>query len=370
MAQYPLQEGNDTAVADSLNYLLSGPSGLGQDFNGVFAWTPGWLTGNFRIPYTVDSLNYNATGSTGDTFVSVNPLATGVAVGMIVAGYGIPPLTTVTSIGGTTPTGVQVNLSAALIQDVDNDLYFAKYPFPQLYVAPIACSSAVRLDDYSFKYTFTTPQASPPFLQGNTVYGVGWADPFYNGSWQPIGVSECTTTYVVVKTRNPYPSQPDDLGGGTIEYFSVRDVPTVNAISTDCNSKIVVNGGTDRVFISAQLNNSFTWTASTPSNLSYAVAINRYKGFPNSDPANPGFTFDLDKLIAKRVYSGAGYTNLTGTGTITVETIFSNFPDTNISTGYYWYILDVSFQVTNGGDLQVTQSDLGLRSMSTQVVKQ
>jgi hypothetical protein len=78
---------------------------------------------------------------------------------------------------------------------------------------------------------------------------------------------------------------------------------------------------------------------------------------------------DLDKLIAKRVYTFSG---LTGTNITldNIETIFSNFPDTNIAPAYYWYILDVSYQVTNGGDLQINESELGLRSMSTQTVKQ
>ena len=369
MAQYPLQEGNDTAVADGLNYLLSGPAGLGQDFNGYEQWTPGYLTGNFRIPYTQLSFDRDCTGTSGDAFVSANPNAKNIMPGMSVSGYGIAGGTTVISIGAATAGGVQVNLSAAITQDISNGLTFSPNPVPQLFVDDINCSSAVQLDDYTFQYNFTAPVSPPPFQVGNNINGDGWANDWYNGRWPRQGVIACTTTYVVVSTINYSPGKGDDLAGGVVKYFVVTDVPDVNALSTDCNSKIVVNGGNDRVFISAQLNNIITYTATTPSDLSYGVAINRYKGYPNNNPANPGYVFDLDKLIAKRVYTFSG---LTGTNITldNIETIFSNFPDTNIAPAYYWYILDVSYQVTNGGDLQINESELGLRSMSTQTVKQ
>jgi len=370
MAQYPLQEGNDTAVADGLNYLLSGPGGLGQDFNGFEQWTPGYITGNFRIPYTQLSININCTGVSGQNHVSANPNADGVLVGMTVSGYGITPGTTVTSIGAVTAGGVRVNLSAVITADIDNDLTFYPNPTAKIYVAPINLGASTLLDPYTWKFEFAVPQAAPPFVRGNgiTVSGVTPSD--YDGSYDPIGVAECTTTYVIARTASPY-TVPGAGTGGTVEYYQTSQVPKVYALSTDCNSKIVVNGGNDRVFISAQLNNKISYTASTSSDLSYAVAINRYRGYPNTDPANPGYYFNLDKLIAKRVYTGTGFTGLTGTGTLAnIETIFSNFPDANIEPSYYWYIMDVSFQVTNGGDLQVTQSELGLRSMSTQTVKQ
>jgi len=466
--QFPVQTGNDAAVAEALNYLLSGPAGLGQDFNGYEQWTPGYLTGNFRIPYTQISINSAATGVSGDNYVSVNPTAAGILVGMTVSGYGITPGTTVTSIGAQTSGGVRVNLSAVITADIDNDLTFTPNPVPKLYVAPIALGTSTLLDPYTWKFEFATPQAAPPFVPGNnitvndvvdgqqgakeftlsgtkaisasiTTYsgiipttltgsgtglelditlavsgavayssanttidivesGMGYqigdtvkvlgtdlggfspandltltvlhTSSSYDGSYDPIGVATCTTTYVIARTADPY-TVPGPGSGGTVKLFNTSAVPKVYALSTDCNAKIVVNGGNDRVFISAQLNNRISYLATTSSDLSYAVAINRYIGSPNTDPANPGYFFEFDKLIAKRVYTGTGFTGLTGTGTLpNIETIFTNFPDQNITPAYYWYIMDVSFQVTNGGDLQVTQSELGLRSMSTQTVKQ
>lgn len=468
MSQYPVE--SDEQLYQAVNYLLSGPGGLGQDFNGVQQWAPGWITGNFRIPYTQNSVNHNCTGTSGDTFVSCNPDALGVAVGMTVHGYGIASGTTVTSIGSGTATGVQVNLSAAITEDIDNDLYFYPVVIPQLYIAPIALGTSTLLDPQTWKFEFATPQAAPPFARGNPIivanvksastspkgsyptsfslsgtkavlgtettysnifpttltgsgsgyevsitltatgavaysdsntnisresrgsnYGVGdtllipgtslggtspandltltitKTSSIYDGEYAPVGVVDCTTTYVIAKTTASYSADATGTGG-TVEYYQTSSVPSVFALSTDCNSKIVVNGGTDRVFISAQLTNQISYQATTSSDLNYAVAINRYKGFPNNDVTNPGYLFILDKLIAKKVYS---IPSLNGTGTLDeIDTVFSTFPDSGITPGYYWYIMDVSFQVTNGGDLQVTQSQLGLRSMSTQVVKQ
>jgi hypothetical protein len=171
----------------------------------------------------------------------------------------------------------------------------------------------------------------------------------------------------VVKINNSY-ANVGSATGGFIEYYSTSTTPSVYALSTDCNSKINVTGPTDRVFISAQLNADITYTATTSSDMWYTVVINRYTGYPNNDVNNPGFYFANPQRISKKTYK---YTGLNGTGTLpTVETIFSNFPDSNISQGYYWYIMDVSFQVQNAGDLQVTDCKFGLRSMSTQVVKQ
>ena len=468
--QFPIQTGNETAQADALNYLLSGPGGLGQDFQGYQQWTTGWLTSNFRTPYTVLSYNGVCTGVSGElTIVAAANFNTNVlTAGMVVSGYGIAPGAVIVNIGTPTTEGTTITLDLVNTDDVDNDVTFSPAVIPQIYVAPIALGTSTVLDPYTWKFEFASPPVTPvPFALGNnilvkgvtsaydpaasflvsgvkaalgsdttyanvipttttgsgsglvvdielltsgittydntnttvtvvenqggtgyvvgdtlTVSGadIGGTTPtndliltvdsissYYDGEYAPIGVTECTTTYVIAKTSNAY-SVPGPGTGGTVELYQTSDAPSVFALSTDCNSKITVTGGTDRVFIAAQLINTISYTATTPTDLNYGVAINRYRGFPNDNPTNPGFFFQLDKLIAKKVYQ---YSGLTGTGTLPeVETIFSNFPDIDIASGYYWYILDVSFQRTNGGDLEVTQSTLGLRSMSTQVVKQ
>ena len=50
MSQYPIDSAE--GVYEAVNYLASGPSGLGQDFQGFSSYTDGYVTGNFRKPFT------------------------------------------------------------------------------------------------------------------------------------------------------------------------------------------------------------------------------------------------------------------------------------------------------------------------------
>ena len=289
MANFPVESSDTTGIIDGLNYVLSGPGGLGQDFGGFGSFTTAYLTGNFRLPYS---------------------------------------------------STIPVNL----------------------YVAPIALGTATQLSADTFEYEFASPQPSPPFVPGQTVLIAGVTDSYYDGNYDKIGAVSCTTTSVIVRSVGQFlPIQPPSTGG-TASVSSMGELE-----STDANVKVVITGGTDRVFISSQLNAIISYAATTTSDLTVTVQINRYVGFPNTDPVNPGFLFNFDETVSQRQYQ---YTGLTGTGTVApLEAIFSTFPDANIAPGYYWYLQELTFEQT-GGDLEVTQCELGLRSMSAQVVKQ
>jgi len=53
MAQYPVED--EAGLYSAVNYLLSGPAGLGQNFQGFSAYKPAYLTGTFRAPFTVST---------------------------------------------------------------------------------------------------------------------------------------------------------------------------------------------------------------------------------------------------------------------------------------------------------------------------
>ena len=55
MAKYPVEYTDKEGVVDAVNNLLSGPSGLGQNFAGFSAYKTAYLTGNFRVPYAQDT---------------------------------------------------------------------------------------------------------------------------------------------------------------------------------------------------------------------------------------------------------------------------------------------------------------------------
>lgn len=52
MSKFPVELSDDEGQIDAINYLLSGPSGLGQNFAGFSSYTTAYLTGNFRIPFS------------------------------------------------------------------------------------------------------------------------------------------------------------------------------------------------------------------------------------------------------------------------------------------------------------------------------
>ena len=291
MAKFPVEQSDDEGIADAVNYLLSGPAGLGQNFAGFSAYTPAYLTGNFRPPFTDQA--------TAD-----------------------------------------------------------------IYVAPIALSTSEMLNDRTFKFTFASTQPSPPFVSGNPIDVSGTSDSWYNDSYGPIGVTECTTDYVIVVTRSPLALNPPATGG-TVQYsliVSLANNPSFN--STDCNAKVTVTGGTDRVFISAQLNSFISYEGS--GDLTYTVAVNRYKGFINNDPVNPEYRFLFDQTISQKVYN---LTGLSGPATLPdIETIFTTIID-EPDPAFYWYILEVAYASDDVG-LNVVSNEFDLRSLSAQVVKQ
>lgn len=298
MSKFPVEQVDPEGVRDALNYLLSGPGGLGQNFAGFSAYTTAYLTGNFRIPFSQ-----------------------------------------------TTPA--------------------------ELYVAPISLSNAEQLDDRTIKYTFAAAQAAPPFSLGNGLSVTGITPSSYNSASlsaagtpiTQIGVVECTTTYVIVRTRDPITTPLGTyVSGGDISYTSMD---TLN--STDCDVRVTVTGATDRVFISAQLDQIIRYeVGASTEDLTVYVDITRYQAFPNNNPVNPDFIFDNAVTVTEKVYEFPG---LTGTGELPLtETVFATLVD-EPDPGYYRYILEVYF-TSSGLDLQVYEDELILRSISAQVVKQ
>lgn len=53
MSKFPVEISDNEGIVDSVNYLLSGPGGLGQNFQGFADYRGAYLTGSFREPFTV-----------------------------------------------------------------------------------------------------------------------------------------------------------------------------------------------------------------------------------------------------------------------------------------------------------------------------
>jgi hypothetical protein len=267
-----------------------------------------------------------------------------------------------------------------------------------------------------------------------------------------------------------------NLSTGKIETVLPIESNTLQLYLTDCQSSVVVNGGTDRVVLSGQINTSIDYTTTTDASLQYTVFLNRYRAEPNTSTNYNDYLYYYNGTVASHEYNfnltttdgaifdaglsvagtkpayvapttGAigpavdtiltGLSATTGTGsgavirieiaygiagtynstntrltvispgggwtvgstivipgdqlggatpandmTITVttvttgssanpvdyETIFTNIIDQPV-LGYYLYVLELQWYSLSGG-VQVDNCDMGVRSISAQVVKQ
>ena len=385
MSKFPVTSYDDVGVVSALNYLLSGPSGLGQNFQGFSNYNLGHTNGNERSPFTQLNYTYPAYGVNGEDTIVV-PDNDGLLVGMRVRGPGIasfpanPSTTTIVSIGELTVDGCIITLSANNTSDIDTLLVFTETTYPYTYTTPLSISTAEMLDSRTYKYTFTTPYTTldidrvVPFTLGQAIVVSGVTDGSYNLIFSPIGVVECTTTYVIARTllENTIVA---NSSGGTVTFSITTNGASVNPykfnyIHTDCNGLATVNNGTDRVFISAQLNNRVEVYTDGADTLSILVVVNRYKVTDSTDVNSPGYIFTFDKTLTGRGLTypiTAGVQSIPSSSTYE-ETIIATVIDTP-PIGYYWYVVDVAYN----GSLSATQvlkNDLGLRSLSSQVVKQ
>ena len=117
MSQFPIV--SEAGLYEAVNYLASGPAGLGQNFSGFSAYQPAYLTGTFRAPFTVAT-----TSTTNPPQWYVSPVSVSA----------VNPLNLV---GGKTA---------------------------------------------NFEYVFSSAQPNPPFSVGQQIKGRSFSPSFYNGN--------------------------------------------------------------------------------------------------------------------------------------------------------------------------------------------
>jgi hypothetical protein len=380
MSKFPVEYNNQdsNAVVDAVNYVLSGPAGLGQNFDGFSGYNTTYITGNFRAPFTTPSISVNSLGAETATTLTVDD-TTGINVNDYVTGPGIGAGAQVVSIDTVT---MIVALTVTNTASVAGLITFTSSVPAQLYVAPIAISTVTYLSAYVVKVGFATAQTSEPFTLGNPVTIAGNSKSVYNAQYTGAGVIEQNITaspgypygFVIIR-RTLSIANPGAGTGGTISFANTQQAPTVGTlppanywVKTDCQANATITGPTDRVFISAQLDQVISYIATATSDLRITVAINRYKGFVFNDPVNPGIRYTFDQSIAERVYFRG---DLSGSGSLNnIETVFATFID-NPPPAFYLYRLEINFRVTNDtGAIQVNQDKVDVRALSAQVVKQ
>jgi hypothetical protein len=301
MSQFPVN--TEEGLYDAVNYLASGPSGLGQNFQGFSAYLPAYLRESGRQPW---SLPINTTLDPS-VYLSI-------------------PISNITVVGG--------NPSAL------------------------------------FEVTFTTPFADAPFEFGDKLDISGVIETGSDTSFNDVSfpVFSCTTTTVTlgysatfpVKTWNTY------VSGGLLgrDYMNYP-------MATDCNGRVSVQSATTQVFVSAQMNASWKYTCVVGGDYDIIVSITKLRGFPSQTPGSTEYLFADEVLVSEKTFTR---TATVGTGTDSLEAIFSTILDgPDLDFGYYWYILNLQFNVTSTAsvyDTTIGKVTMGLRSLTSQVIKQ
>jgi len=125
------------------------------------------------------------------------------------------------------------------------------------------------------------------------------------------------------------------------------------------------------VFVSAQINLSYEYTCVVPGDYSVVIRINRLRGFPSTTPGSSEYLFADTVLVSERTLTK---TATVGTGIANAEAIFTTILDgPNLDFGYYWYILEIEFDVSSTDgvyDTTIGKVTTGLRSLTSQVIKQ
>ena len=166
MSQFPIEIGDAAATNEAVNYLLSGPAGLGQNFQGFSAYQSAYIRPSSRQPWDL-------------------------------------PVTV-----GNPPTAQPLNPSIYLDIPINNITVPAN-PGQQ-----IVC-------------TFTTPQATAPFAYGDQIDLAGVTPSFYDGSYSAFS---CTTTEVTLFTSGTYTWPAYTSGGSVgRNYMNYANATDCNA---------------------------------------------------------------------------------------------------------------------------------------------
>jgi hypothetical protein len=280
MSQYPIRSQQD--LVDAVNYLLSGPSGTGQVFNGVSTFTPVYIR-----PTSKD----------------------------------LPPFS------------VDINST------INNDWWFET----------TISNAVVNVDGTLVEFTFSGAFTDAPLQYGDQFELVSVTPTEFN---QIYTVRSCTTTTVTVKPADNsiFDPIPTYVSGGSI-FRSVPENYINTVVATDCGAQVLVNGGNDRVFITAQLNLDFEAEDAlvTGAEFDLVVQVNRYRGRVNNNLVSSSlnynplnyFTWVYDTTVSQRVYN---YTMTAATEQFSLESIFTQlFDGPAIDLDYYWYRLEIAF---------------------------
>lgn len=376
VSKYPVQVGDEEGIVDAVNYALSGPAGLGQNFAGFSTYAPAYLRPSSRQPFvTPDNIPIKFFYSISNAEpcdingvpVAPNSLAEYVKftyttpfVGDIPFTYG-QTIDVINVVDGGLPNGVNAafSLSGTRVATVATQSY-------QMYPATVtgtgfgAFVNVDLLADPGGPYTTSNTEVNVLGLYPGYGYNIGDTllitgdllggttpandltltvtatdSGFFNGVYK---VWSGTLNDVILGPTTQFYNWPNYIapnGDIGVDYSNLL-------LSTDCNGRVNVTGGTDRVFVSGQLILDTTYDCTVPSEFDIVITIDRLTGYISTTPGDNDYVFGRPiTTVAERTY----HYNIAGAGSITdLETIFTQFIDgPEIPFGYYWYILEFQF---------------------------
>ena len=239
MSQFPIEINDSQGINDAVNYLLSGPGGLGQNFEGFAAYQPAYLRSSFRQPWSVS-----------------------IASGLNSSIYLALPISNAQPVGGNPSSEVEFTFAT-----------------PQA-TAPFEWGDRLQV-------TGVTDDGS----------GSGYNDISYN-----YIVVSCSVTSVIIQYTVDNQAVPLTwsiyISGGEIGRDRMN-----RPLDTDCNARVSVAGPTDQVFVSAQLDLTWEYTCTMADDYDVVVAIYRSQGFPTASTTNTDYLFSNSVLVSEKTFA-------------------------------------------------------------------
>jgi len=356
MAQFPVLTAQ--GILEAINFLLSGPSGIGQNFDGFYSTVPTYATGNYVSPYVtpnyaIPSSVYTLPGTTlyiknsdllAAGFTSPNQL-----LNYELYGFNIPDNTILVSVGTMDANGWPFTLNNSPYDTFVGETIYYSLPV-QLYTNFISLATATQLNSYTNKFTYTTTYSTPPLLLNQPIVVESVTDYRYNGSYTAVVAT--STTGFTAESFNSFPTLSSSTGG---QIFWNTNYP----VQTDCVVNATTTSPTDRVVLSCKLESLITIDNSDAYAQYFPIIfmVNRYI-------VNVNNVYTLDKTVLQEyIY----YNVPSGGGTVTIDKTYPGIIDTpDIGTYQYRIEIDCSRQ-----PFAFTKYiRLNNRSLTVQVVKQ
>lgn len=369
MSQYPLDTKTD--LVEAVNYLLSGPGSLGQNFQGMSA-------------------------------VGIDPVITSdlyfVPVQTYLSGLTIP---------GSFEFRTPAELPGAVDYPADPLVTLPNYPIWNTIPADLAIVgiTPVTATGHKIEVIVTTGtltnESQSPFANGQQVVLSGVTPSSYNGTYTVVDYAPSATLspFVVTLFSETEQTWAAYTSGGQATINNDFTNFKKQRFFTGNQAVVSVSGPSDRVFVSSQMNDLIVYTYTRYVGLANYVPklqleINRYKAVsattlpdigteaiyasaqtPGGVYAGFNWSFDAN-IVSVAEYAGTNSIGLQIDTNDLGDVIYNNIID-NPGIGVYLYAFQITMDAYREGDtvgddavLLMGASTTGVRSFTAQVIKQ